>query len=93
MLRKLRELRHILTRRMWTPHPFAGPAVIERDGVIRPAPGIVINSGLEQRSARLAHNQEVGCSNQPPATNPRPSVVGWRRSSRLTPPSSAAAEG
>ena len=28
-----------------------------------------IDSGVEQRSARLAHNQEVGGSNPPSATN------------------------
>lgn len=93
MLRKLRELRHILTRRMWTPHPFAGPALIERGGCLRPAPGVVINSGLEQSAARRPHKPEVAGANPAPATKPRPSVVGWRRSSRLTPPSSAAAEG
>lgn len=55
MLRKLRELRHILTRRMWTPHPFAGPAIIQRCDVLRPAPGVVINpASAPSKSGRPA---------------------------------------
>jgi hypothetical protein len=57
-----------LMARVWTPAATRGPKVIERGGVLRPAPGVVIN--LSRDSAQAP---EKGTP-KPPGRTPRPSA-------------------